>query len=163
MLDKIWRFLKQLIQRLFGTNPTIERTPPQPAPTLTDAEYEAKLMELLEGVNQGWGRDDVAGFLLAKRIKNGDLAAWLRRFGDRLLEGAQGSTEGGHGGTAPTDSVVSLQKLAHRLELLSRVAIGELAEVAGNVGREILVVFPLSSDGEAEEWKKRGNEQYYER
>ena len=55
MLDKIWRFLKQLIQRLFGTNPTIEPTPPPPAPTLTDAEYEAKLMELLEGVNQGWG------------------------------------------------------------------------------------------------------------
>ena len=34
MLDKIWRFLKQLIQRLFGTNPKIEPTPPQPAPTL---------------------------------------------------------------------------------------------------------------------------------
>ncbi len=113
-------------------------------------------MELLEEVNQGWGRDDVAGFLLAKRIKNGDLAAWLRRFGDRLLEGAQGST-------ASTDAVVSLQELARRLELLSGVAGGELGEVAGNVGRDILVVFPLVSDGEAEEWKKRGNEQYYER
>ena len=153
MLDKIWRFLKQLIQRLFGTNPKIEPTHPQPPPTLTDAEYEAKLMELLEGVNQGWGRDDVAGFLLAKRIENGDLAAWLRRFGARLLEGAQGST-------ASTDAVVSLQKLARRLELLSRVAIGKLGEVAGNVGREILVEFPLVSDGEAEEWKKRGDEQF---
>ena len=29
-------------------------------PTLTDAEYEAKFMELLEGVNEGWGRGDVA-------------------------------------------------------------------------------------------------------
>ena len=129
-------------------------------PTLTDAEYEAKLMELLEGVNPGWGRGDVAEFLLAKRIKNGDLAAWLRRFGDRLLAG-------GHGDAAATDAVVSLQKLARRLELLGRVAIGELGECAGNVGREILVEFSSSSvegdevgDREAEEWKKRGNEQY---
>ena len=159
MLDKIWRFLKQLIQRLFGTNPKIEPTPPQPAPTLTDAEYEAKLMELLEGVNQGWGRGDVAGFLLAKRIKDGDLAAWLRGFGVRSLEGAQGST-------ASADAVVSLQELARRLELLGEVVGGELGEVAGNVGREILVEFPLVSDeggedvdGEAEKWKKRGNEQ----
>ncbi|MCC3502407.1 MAG: CHAT domain-containing protein [Microcoleus sp. PH2017_19_SFW_U_A] len=117
-------------------------------------------MELLEGVNQGWGRGDVAGFLIAKRIKNGDLAAWLRRFGVRLLEGAQGST-------ASTDAVVSLQELARRLELLSGVAGGELGEVAGNVGREILVEFPLVSDegeedvdGEAEKWKKRGTEQF---
>ena len=127
---------------------------------MTDAEYEAKFMELLEGVNEGWGRGDVAGFLRAKRIKNGDLAAWLRRFGDRLLEG-------GHGDTAPTDAVVSLQKLARRWELLGRVAGGELGECAGNVGRKILVEFPLSSvegdevvDREAEDWKKRGNEQY---
>ena len=159
MLDKIWRFLKQLIQRLFGTNPKIEPTTPQPAPTLTDAEYEAKLMELLEGVNQGWGRGDVAEFLIAKQIKNGDLAAWLRGFGDRLLEGAQGST-------ASTDAVVSLQELARRLELLGRVAGGELSEAAGNVGREILVEFPLVSgeggedvNGEAEAWYDRGEQQ----
>src|SRR4028119_1173435 len=123
MLDKIWRFLKQLIQRVFRTF-SQDFNPPSPPPgkggeeetnlaspftkgglrgvppTLTDAEYEAKLMELLEGVNEGWGREDVAEFLLAKRIKDGDLAAWLRRRGVRLLAG-------GHGGTAPTDAVVS--------------------------------------------------------
>ena len=160
MLNKIWRFLKQLIQRLFGTNPKIEPTLPQPGPTLTDAEYEAKLMELLERVNQGWGKGGVAGFLMAKRIKDGDLAAWLRRFGDRLLEGAQGST-------ASADAVVSLQELARRLELLGRVAGGELGEVAGNVGKEILVEFPLVSgeggedvDGEAKLWFDRGKKEY---
>jgi len=176
MFGKIWRFLKQLIQRVFRTF-SQDFNPPWPPlakgekqeetnlasplskgglrgvpQTLTDAEYGAKFMELLAGVNQGWGRGDVAEFLLAKRIKNGDLAAWLRRFVARLLEGAQWST-------VSADAVVSLQELARRLELLGRVAIGELAEVAGNVGREIWVVFPLSSDGEAEEWKKRGDEQ----
>jgi tetratricopeptide (TPR) repeat protein len=181
MLDKIWRFLKQLIQRVFRTF-SQDFNPPWPPlgkggeeetnlaspltkgglrgvpPTLTDAEYEAKLMELLEGVNQGWGRGDVAEFLLAKRIKDGDLAAWLRRFEARLLAGAQGST-------ASADAVVSLQELARRLELLGRVAIGELGECAGNVGREILVEFPLSSvegvevgERSAEGWYERGNE-----
>ncbi|MEG4581573.1 tetratricopeptide repeat protein [Microcoleus sp. MON1_C5] len=184
MLDKIWRFLKQLIQRVFRTF-SQDFNPPWPPlgkggeqeetnlaspftkgglrgvpPTLTDAEYEAKLMELLEGVNQGWGRGDVAEFLIAKRIKDGDLAAWLRRFEARLLEGAQGST-------ASADAVVSLQELARRLELLGRVAGGELGECAGNVGREILAEFPLSSvegdevgDRAAEAWWDRGNEQY---
>jgi tetratricopeptide (TPR) repeat protein len=127
---------------------------------LTDAEYEAKLMELLEGVNHGWGRGDVAEFLLAKRIKDGDLAAWLRRFEARLLAGRQGST-------ASADAVVSLQELARSLELLGRVAGAELGECAGNVGREILVEFPLSSvegddvgDRSAEAWCVRGLEQY---
>ena len=173
MLDKIWRFLKQLIQRVFRTF-SQDFNPPWPPlgkggkqeetnlaspltkgglrgvpPTLTDAEYEAKLMELLEGVNQGWGRGDVAEFLLAKRIKDGDLAAWLRRFEARLLEGGQGST-------ASADAVVSLQELARRLELLGRVAIGELGVCAGNVGREILVEFPLVSDEEGEDMNIEG-------
>jgi hypothetical protein len=34
--------------------------------------------------------------------------------------------------------------------LLSRVAGGELPEVAGNAGREILVEFPLASDVDIE-------------
>ncbi|MCC3427648.1 MAG: CHAT domain-containing protein [Microcoleus sp. PH2017_01_SCD_O_A] len=148
MLDKIWRFLKQLIQRILcaytqyfnppwppplvrgGTRKKILLPPLATAggkegtnlasplskgglrgvlPTLTDAEYEAKLMKLLEWVNQGWGRGDVAEFLIAKQIKNGDLAAWLPRFGSRLLEGAQGST-------ASADAVSSLQELARGLE-----------------------------------------------
>lgn len=55
--------------------------------------------------------------------------------------------------------------------MLGRVAISKLGEWARNVGREILVEFPLSSvekdeggkdvDGEAEEWKMRVIEQYY--
>jgi len=105
-------------------------------------------MELLEGVIEGWGKEDVAEFLLAKRIKDGDLAAWLQRLGVRLL-------------------AVSLQELARRLELLGRVVGGELGECAGNVGREILVEFPLSwvegdedVDREAEAWCDQGNEQY---
>ncbi|EGK83878.1 tetratricopeptide repeat protein [Microcoleus vaginatus PCC 9802] len=137
MLNKIWQFFKRLIQRILGT-----QTPPTPPenttirPTLTDAEYESKFMEILEGVNAGWSRGDVAGFLIAKRLKDGELAAWLRRFGKRLLEGE-------HDDTAATDAVASLQELAQRLVLLGRIGSGELSEVARQIGREILTRFPL--------------------
>ncbi|MBE9097800.1 hypothetical protein [Tychonema sp. LEGE 07203] len=136
MLDKIWQFIKRLIQRLFGTS-----APPAPQnipvrPTLTDAEYESKFMEILEGVNAGWSRGDIAGFLIAKRLKDGELAGWLRRFGTRLLEG-----EGDR--AAAADAVASLQELARRLGLLGRIGSGELSQVAGEIGREILRRFPL--------------------
>ncbi|MCC3575295.1 MAG: hypothetical protein JGK30_26145 [Microcoleus sp. PH2017_40_RAT_O_B] len=135
MLNKIWQFLKQLIQRLLGKTPP-PPAPPPPRPTLTDAEYESKFMEILEGVNVGWSRGDVAGFLIAKRLRDSELAAWLRRFGTGLFEGE-------YDDTAPTDAVASLQELGRRLELLGRIRSGELSEVAGDTGREILTRFPL--------------------
>ncbi|MEG4145800.1 tetratricopeptide repeat protein [Microcoleus sp. Pol12B5] len=138
MLNKILQFFKRLIQRLFGT-PTPSTPPPGNTPirpTVTDAEYESKFMEILEGVNAGWSRGDVAGFLIAKRLKDGELAAWLQRFGERLLEGE-------HDDTAATDAVASLQELAQRLVLLGRIGSGELSEVARQIGREILTRFPL--------------------
>ena len=137
MLNKILQFFKRLFQRIFGT-PTPSTPPGNTAlrPALTDAEYESKFMEILEGVNAGWSRGDVAGFLIAKRLKDGELAAWLRRFGQRLLEGE-------HDDTAAADAVASLQELAQRLVLLGRIASGELSEVAMQIGREILTRFPL--------------------
>lgn len=137
MLNKIWQFLKQLIQRLFKTQTSHPPTQPKPIPpTPTDTEYEAKVMELLEGVNQGWSRGDVAGFLIAKRLKDPELAAWLQRFGVRLFEGE-------HEDVPATDTVESLQELAQRLLLLSTIRDGELGNVAREISRQILVRFPL--------------------
>ena len=138
MLNKIWQFIKQLIQRLFGTQPSPTPAQQKPLPpTLTDAEYEAKFMELLEGVSQGWSRGNIAGYLIAKSIKSAELATWLGRFGVRLLE-----TEGG-GDVAAVDAIESLQELAQRLLLLSRISDGELGNIAREISREILVRFPL--------------------
>lgn len=137
MLNKIWQFIKQLIQRLFKTQISHPPAPQKPLPpTLTDTEYEAKFMELLEKVNQGWSRGDVAGFLIAKRLKDAELAAWLRRFGVRLLEGERGDV-------AAAEAVESLQELALRLLLLSRIRDGELGDVARGISGEILARFPL--------------------
>jgi len=177
MFDKIWQFLKQLFQRIFPKNRTSTEIKPPPTPhqppTLTDAEFEAKLMELLEGVNGGWGSGDVKGFLIAKRLRDTEFADWLRRFGERLLAIDRETTEeGGHGDTCSTDSVSSLQELARRLELLRGICGGELGEAAGNVAREILVKFRISPvedggvkgevDGKAEVWYERGNEQFFQ-
>jgi len=94
-------------------------------------------MELLEGVSQGWSRGNIAGYLIAKSIKSAELATWLRRFGVRLLE-----TEGG-GDIAAVDAIESLQELAQRLLLLSRISDGELGDVARGISRELLARFPL--------------------
>lgn len=160
MLNKIWQFLKQLIQRLFKTKPSNPPTPSNPQPqTLTDTEYEAKFMELLEGVNQSWSRGDVAGFLIAKRLKDAELATWLRRFGENLLANAESvdsetmeiETRNIDENLNPNSSVASLQELACRLLLLSRIRDGELGNVARNISQEILARFPLppqEDDGE---------------
>ncbi|MGB8686025.1 MAG: hypothetical protein WCD53_01605 [Microcoleus sp.] len=152
MLNKIWQFLKQLIQRLFKTQPSHPPAQQKPLPpTMTDAEYEAKFMELLEGVNQGWSRGDVAGFLIAKRLKDAELAAWLRRFGKNLLANAESAesektevlTTNLDQNLNPNSSVESLQEMARRLLLLSRIRDGELGNVAREISREILARFPL--------------------
>nr|MBE9187043.1 hypothetical protein [Microcoleus sp. LEGE 07076] len=44
---------------------------------------------------------------------------------------------------AAADAVASLQELARRLGLLGRIGSGELSQVAGEIGREILRRFPL--------------------
>ena len=108
-------------------------------------------MEILEGVNQGWSRGDIAGFLIAKRLKDAELATWLRRFGENLLANPE-SAESERTEVLTTNldenlnansSIASLQELAQRLLLLSRIRDGELGDVAREISGEILARFPL--------------------
>lgn len=163
MLKQIWRQLVRLFQRLFNIG-----TPPQPSTEpdeevnltspltkvktrcLSDAEYEQLFMQLLDGVHQGWSRGKIQGFLIAKNLTQADLVVWLQRFGERLRESSQPNEE-----------------LAQRMVLLSQVGCGELSEVAGEIGRDLLsqvaktaATKPLENDDidEAEEWFNQGNE-----
>jgi hypothetical protein len=99
-------------------------------PLRTDAEYESLFLQLLAGVNdEGWTHGRVRGFLDANNIADADLAAWLRRFGEKLLA-ADGDNH----------------ELGMRLVRLSQVGCGRLedvgcgvlGEVAGEIGRKLL-------------------------
>jgi CHAT domain-containing protein/Flp pilus assembly protein TadD len=78
-------------------------------------------LELLAGVNEGWSRGRVKGFLDAKNITQAGLVEWLRRFGERLLASS-----------APND------ELAARMVQLGELGVGEVGEVAGEIGMRLL-------------------------
>ncbi|NES95824.1 MAG: tetratricopeptide repeat protein [Desertifilum sp. SIO1I2] len=127
MLRNIWQWLKQLWQRVFGNSSTSppDVPPPPPVAKLTDAEYEAIFLELLEGVSQGWNRGQVQGFLIGKNLKNKgfketDLVSWLQSFGAKLQE-------------SPTLH----EQLARRLLLLANLNLGELSQVAGEIAKRL--------------------------
>lgn len=143
MLGKIWQFFKELVERLLKRIPlfsqNVKEKPASPPPTpRSDLEYEAMFMELLEGVNGGWSRGDVAGFLIAKRVKDEELALWLRRFGNQVL--TANSTSETLEESSANDS---LKELGRRLVLLSQTREGKLEAVAGEIGRGIFSLFPL--------------------
>ncbi len=101
----------------WGGSPGLKTRPSR----LSDTEYEQRFMQLLDGVNQGWSRGQVQGFLIAKNLTQADLVAWLQGFGERLRESPQLNDE-----------------LAQRMVRLSQLGCGELGEVAGEIGRDLL-------------------------
>ncbi|MCW6051500.1 CHAT domain-containing protein [Lyngbya sp. CCAP 1446/10] len=78
-------------------------------------------MELLEGVEQGWSRGPIQGFLIASKIKDAELANWLQEFGERLLVSPENNLE-----------------LGRRMVRLGEANCGIISEVAGNIGRQLL-------------------------
>jgi tetratricopeptide (TPR) repeat protein len=78
-------------------------------------------MELLEGVEQGWSRGDIKGFLIASNIKDAELANWLQEFGERLLVSPETNLE-----------------LGRRMVRLGAANCGIIGEVAGNIGWQLL-------------------------
>ncbi|NET87368.1 MAG: CHAT domain-containing protein [Kamptonema sp. SIO1D9] len=124
MLQKIWRWLKNLIQRLLSPTPPPPPTPrPQP-PRKTDTEYENILMELLDGVDAGWSRGKIKGFLIGKNTTDKKLARWLRDFGQRW------------------ESTEQHQELGRRLRKLGKEIEGELGQVATAIATRLQPVSP---------------------
>ncbi|NMF64338.1 tetratricopeptide repeat protein [Brasilonema octagenarum] len=157
MLRRLWQWLKRFFQRLFGSKQspqTGEQTKVESRRQPTDAEYETLFLQLLAGVNEGWSRGRVKGFLDAKNITQAALVEWLRRFGERLLVSSAENTE-----------------LAERMVRLRELSVGEVGEVAGEIGRRLLgrggetnrqdaKSAEAREEGEAEAWFDRGNEQF---
>ena len=121
MLGQIWQRILNLwrqIQRRFRKPAP---PPPKPTPIRTFGEYEQKFLQLLEGVEQGWSRGDIKGFLIACNIKDAEWENWLQEFGDRLLVSPENHLE-----------------LGRRMVRLGEMNCGKISEVAGNIGRQLL-------------------------
>ncbi|WP_414586481.1 CHAT domain-containing protein [Scytonema sp. PCC 10023] len=158
MLRRLWQWLKRFFQGLFGNkHPSPQpggQRKVEPPKQPTDAEYEALFLELLAGVNEGWSRGRVKGFLDANKITQSGLVEWLRRFGERLLASS-----------APND------ELAARMVQVGELGVGEVGDVARDIGMRLLRRGGETNrqdakdaeergEGEAEAWFDRGNEQF---
>jgi hypothetical protein len=120
MIRKIWQTILNLwrqIRQYFDKKPA----PPAPTPIRTFGEYEQKFMALLEGVEQGWSRGEIKGFLIGSKIKDAEWENWLQEFGERLLVSPETNLE-----------------LRRRMVRLGAANCGRISEVAGNIGRQLL-------------------------
>ncbi|MFM9267711.1 tetratricopeptide repeat protein [Tychonema sp. BBK16] len=120
MIRQIWQRILNLwrqIQRRFR-----KPAPPPPKPPIrTFGEYEQKFMALLEGVEQGWSRGTIQGFLIGSKINDAEWVNWLQEFGERLLVSPETHLE-----------------LGGRMVRLGEMNCGRISEVAGKIGRELL-------------------------
>ncbi|MBD2041088.1 CHAT domain-containing protein [Microcoleus sp. FACHB-672] len=147
---RLWRRFIGLFRKPQSATPSqISATQP-----LSDAEYERLFLQLLVVVDFGMGEVEVLRAVerLKQRSSEAEWVAWLHRFASRLLESA-----------APN------RELAERMVKLGEMACGELAEVAANIGRQLLereaekavpVQPPTNVSEEAEALFNRAFEQY---
>ncbi|MGB8688276.1 MAG: CHAT domain-containing tetratricopeptide repeat protein [Microcoleus sp.] len=122
MFRQIWQRILNLwrqIQRRFRKQPA--PPPPKPTPIRSFGEYEQKFMALLEGVEQGWSRGEIKGFLIGSKINDAEWVNWLQDFGERLLVSPETHLE-----------------LGGRMVRLGEMNCGRISEVAGKIGRKLL-------------------------
>jgi hypothetical protein len=128
MLRRLVQWLKSFFQRLFGgkkqtavrTSPTVTK---QPAPPLGDTDLEFLFTELLEGVHQARGEAWAVKWLqnIEHRVTTAQWVDWLKRFGEKLLASSSPNNE-----------------LAARLVQLGELGVGEIGDVAYDIGMQVL-------------------------
>lgn len=127
MLKRLIQWLKNFFQSLFGgksSRSSVRRDVPQePPPQLTDTDLEFLFNELLEGVHQAKGQAWAIKWLhnIEHRISTQRWIEWLRQLEERLL-------------AAPTPN----NELASRLVQLGDLGVGEVGDVAYDIGMQLL-------------------------
>ncbi|BAY11958.1 hypothetical protein NIES2098_51440 [Calothrix sp. NIES-2098] len=127
MLRRLIQWFKQFFQRLFGGKPTRSpvrsEVPKEPPPQLSDTDLEFLFNELLEGVHQARGQAWAVKWLhnIEHRIPTERWVAWLGVLGERLL-------------ASPTPN----NELATRLVQLGELGVGEVGDVAYDIGMQLL-------------------------
>lgn len=117
MLRRLWSWLKNFFRSLLGMEATDDTS--SASKGISDTEYESLFLRLLDGVSEGWDREQVNGFLSANYITQSDLIAWLQRFGEKLMA-----------------SNLRHDELAIRMVRL--ISCGELGKVAYDIGMRLL-------------------------
>jgi hypothetical protein len=127
MLRRLVQWLKNFFQSLFGRKQTRpqarEIVSKEPAPPLSDTDLEFLFNELLEGVHQARGQAWAIKWLhnIEHRIPSERWIEWLRLLGERLL-------------ASPTPN----NELAARLVQLGELGVGEVGDVAYDMGMQLL-------------------------
>ncbi|WP_225977509.1 hypothetical protein [Nostoc sp. CENA543] len=127
MLRRLIEWIKGFFQGLFGKKSTAAKVnreiSTEPAPPLTDTDLEFLFTELLEGVHQARGETWALRWLqnIEHRITTERWIQWLKQFGEKLLAASSPNNE-----------------LASRLVQLGELNIGEIGDVAYDIGMQIL-------------------------
>ena len=126
MFKRLIQSIKNFFRRLFGGkhNPSVAPSKTQkPPPPLNNTDLEFLFAELLEGVHQARGQAWALRWLnnIENRVSTERWVEWLDSFGDKLL-------------AAPTPN----NELASRMVQLGELEIGEIGDVAYDIGMELL-------------------------
>ncbi len=134
MLKKIWQSFVRWFRNLFGRGTsgstlaqrgsTKDRIAARAElPPLDDTDREYLFMQLLEGVAHGWQQPRAIAFFnkIRQRVRKSEWLDWLERFGNNLLE-------------AP----VANYELAGRMVQLGQLDCGEIGDLAGEYGAQLL-------------------------
>ncbi|MFK0731687.1 MAG: tetratricopeptide repeat protein [Gloeotrichia echinulata HAB0833] len=142
MLRRLFQWLKKFFKRPFGSqqthsqNATRGRRVVESPPELTNADLELLFTQMLEGVHQARGKQWVVKYLqrMENRIGDDRWLSWLLVFGERLL-------------ISPAPNL----QLATRMVQLGELGIGQIGELAYEIGIRLLTRNMATEYGENEE------------
>lgn len=127
MLKRVIQWLKRLFQGFFGGKKVSTQVKQDMkktvAPPLSDTDLEFLFTELLAGVHEARGQAWAQNWLhkINHRVSTQQWVDWLKRFEDKLLLSNNPHNE-----------------LASRLVQLGELGVGEVGELAYNVGMQLL-------------------------
>lgn len=136
MLNRVVKWLKQILKRvsqaLSGQRRRSSQSPQngeeKSIPPLSDTDLEFLFTELLTGVRQAKGRTWARNWLhqIEHRVTTGQWLDWLHKFGNKLLNSKNPHNE-----------------MASRLVQLGELDVGEVGDLAYEIGMELLTRTPI--------------------
>ena len=128
MLRRLFQWLQKFLRRLFdskqiSSNSNVRQLPAVQLPELTNADLEFLFTQLLEGVHQGRGQGWATRYIqrMENRITQQRWLEWLLNFAEKLL-------------SSPAPN----HELAYRMVQLGELRIGDIGDLAYDIGMKLL-------------------------